>query len=233
MGWSYRKSFGSGPFRVNFSKRGISYSVGVKGARVNFGPRGTYVNLSSHGISYRRKIGDLTQNPTPIPQQTFNPVVYQEPHNISSADIGHLTDTDSRDFVSELIKKSEQISYVGWLGVFPFIVFTLIMLFTSFSAKTSVTRQASDSVIARITSPVGVYIRKSPGSKSAILRSAAADEHLVLLDSTNRKWLKVTMHDTVGYVGSRFASIDHIHHDAETSVTPFLSNPYAGYEFVL
>lgn|GEM_PF-1905766 len=26
MGWSYRKSFGSGPFRINFSKSGISYS---------------------------------------------------------------------------------------------------------------------------------------------------------------------------------------------------------------
>jgi hypothetical protein len=44
MSWSYRKSFGSGLFRVNFSKSGVSYSVGVKGARVNIGPKGTYVN---------------------------------------------------------------------------------------------------------------------------------------------------------------------------------------------
>ncbi|MDB5122433.1 MAG: hypothetical protein JWP94_562 [Mucilaginibacter sp.] len=56
MGWSYRKSFGSGPFQINFSQSGISYSVGVKGARVNVGPQGTYVNLSSHGVGYRRKI---------------------------------------------------------------------------------------------------------------------------------------------------------------------------------
>jgi hypothetical protein len=68
MGWSYRKSFGSGPFRVNFSKRGISYSVGVKGARMNFGPRGTYVNLSSHGIKYRRKLQGTGQAHQPYAQ---------------------------------------------------------------------------------------------------------------------------------------------------------------------
>lgn len=233
MGWSYRKSFGSGPFRINFSKSGISYSVGMKGARVNVDPRGTYVNLSSHGISYRRKIGDAQHHPAPVPQRTFNPVLYQEPHNISSADIGQLTDTDSKDFVSELTKKSGQIAYSKWFGVFPLVAFTLLMLFTSFSTQSTATRPVSDSVVVRITSPVGVYIRKSPGSKSRVLRAALTDEHLLLLDSSNRKWLKVSTHDSVGYVGSSFAEIEHIHHDVERSVTPVLSNHYAGYEFGL
>jgi hypothetical protein len=35
MGFYFRKSIGSGPFRINFSKSGISYSAGIKGARVN------------------------------------------------------------------------------------------------------------------------------------------------------------------------------------------------------
>jgi hypothetical protein len=107
------------------------------------------------------------------------------------------------------------------------------MLFTSFSGRTAVIRPASDSVVARITSPVGVYIRKSPGSRSGVLRSAAANEHLLLLDSMNRKWLKVSAHDSIGYVADRFVSIEHIHHDIETSDTPFLSNSYAGYELSL
>lgn len=233
MGWSYRKSFGSGPFRVNFSKSGISYSVGMKGARVNVGPRGTYVSLSSHGISYRRKIGDVPHHSAPVPPQTFNPVLYQEPHNIASADVGQLTDTDSKDFVAELTKKSGQIAYAGWLGVFPLVIFTVVMLFTSFSTRTIINRPSSDSIVATITSPIGVYIRNAPTSKSGILRTATAGEHFALVDSTNKKWLKISMHDTVGYVGSRFAAINRIHHERETSSTAFLSNPYAGYEFGL
>src|ERR1700710_1793684 len=107
MGWSYRKSFGSGPFRVNFSKTGISYSVGVKGARMNVGPKGTYVNLSSHGISYRRKISGSDAAPSPaVPEnRVLIPSVYESVHNISSAAIEQLTDTDSKDFIQELSEK--------------------------------------------------------------------------------------------------------------------------------
>ena len=34
MGFRYRKSFKAGPFRATVSKSDISYSAGVKGARV-------------------------------------------------------------------------------------------------------------------------------------------------------------------------------------------------------
>ena len=34
MGWRYRKSLNLGPFRLNFSKSGIGYSVGGKYFRV-------------------------------------------------------------------------------------------------------------------------------------------------------------------------------------------------------
>ena len=57
MGWYFRKSKSVGPFRVNFSKSGMSFSTGVKGARMTFGPRGTYVNVGSNGIYYRKKLG--------------------------------------------------------------------------------------------------------------------------------------------------------------------------------
>ena len=57
MGWYFRKSKSVGPFRVNLSKSGMSFSTGVKGARMSFGPRGTFVNVGRNGIYYRKKLG--------------------------------------------------------------------------------------------------------------------------------------------------------------------------------
>lgn len=55
MGFRFRKSVSLGPVRVNFSKSGIGYSVGVKGARVtkkaNGGTR-TTLSVPGTGISY-------------------------------------------------------------------------------------------------------------------------------------------------------------------------------------
>lgn len=103
MGCSYRKSIGSGLFRVNFSKRGISYSVGVKGALVNFGPLGTYNNLISNGISYQRKIHVNDLPYSTVLKQIFPQhylAVIKEAHNILSANNHQLTDTDSKDLIS-------------------------------------------------------------------------------------------------------------------------------------
>ncbi len=229
MGWSYRKSFGSGPFRVNFSKRGVNYSVGAKGARVNFGPRGTYVSLSAHGISYRRKIsGPATL--APYPGQQIVPAVFEETHNIASANITQLTDTDSKEFISELTQKAGLVSYVTWFGTFPLVVFLVILLFTSFESSTIVSQPATDSVLARVTSYQGVNIRKSADAKSMILKAAASGQTFQLLDSTNRKWLKVGFNDSAGYISRRFADINHVHHDKVTTAETTLANPLAGYE---
>jgi hypothetical protein len=230
MGWSYRKSFGSGPFRINFSKSGISYSVGVKGARVSVGSRGTYVNLSSHGISYRQKISGGTTPSSPTLPRMVPAVSAGEVHNIASADIGQLTDTDSKAFITDLTEKAGQISYAKWFGVFPLIVFLIIMAFTSFGSRTVVSRPATDSVFARITFYPGVNIRQSASAKSTILKAAASDEKFPLLDSTNQKWLKVGFKDSVGYIARRFATIEKAHYDQVHSEESFLANPYAAYE---
>ena len=34
MGFIFRKSIGRGPFRINLSKRGVGFSVGVRGLRI-------------------------------------------------------------------------------------------------------------------------------------------------------------------------------------------------------
>ncbi len=231
MGWSYRKSFGSGPFRVNFSKSGISYSVGVKGARMNFGPRGTYVNLSSHGISYRRKIQGAGQSLQPYAQPAMQtlPVTTEPVHNIASANIEQLTDTDSKDFISELTQKSGQIAYVNWFGTLPLVLFLLVLLFTSFSSNTIITQPATDSTMVRVTSDIGVNIRKNPAAGAAIVKAAAGGQLFMLADSGNQKWLKVKFNDSTGYINRRFAAIERIHHDEVKDSQTSLANPYAGY----
>ncbi|HZY79287.1 MAG TPA: DUF4236 domain-containing protein [Cyclobacteriaceae bacterium] len=56
MPWYFRKSFKLGAFRINLSKSGIGASVGIKGARVSAGPRGTYLNLGTNGLYYRKRL---------------------------------------------------------------------------------------------------------------------------------------------------------------------------------
>lgn len=55
MGFRFRKSIKIGPVRVNFSKKGVGYSVGTKGYRVTKRTDGkiqeTY-NIPGTGISY-------------------------------------------------------------------------------------------------------------------------------------------------------------------------------------
>jgi hypothetical protein len=231
MGWSYRKSFGSGPFRINFSKSGVSYSVGVKGARINVGPRGTYVNLSSHGISYRKKINTNT----PVNEPVFQPALLYEPtgQTIASAQIEQLSDSDSTAFIAELTEKAGQYSYVNWFGVFPLVIFIAVMAFTSFGSKIETLQPATDSLLVTVTSNIGVNVRQSPHAKSAILLSADYGQTFPLLDSSDQKWLKVQLTDTIGYISRRFAVIQPVHHNAVVQEQPALANQYAGYIFIL
>lgn len=59
MGFRFRKtvSLGKG-VRLNFSKSGVSTSVGPRGASVSFGKRGTYANVGipGTGVSYRKRL---------------------------------------------------------------------------------------------------------------------------------------------------------------------------------
>lgn len=73
-GWSYRKRVKIAPgVTLNFSKNGVSTSVGPKGARLSFGPNGTYLNTSipGTGLYRRQKIGGGNNKTTnePIPKQ--------------------------------------------------------------------------------------------------------------------------------------------------------------------
>ena len=54
MGWYIRRSKKFGPFRLNLSKSGIGFSIGIKGARIGKGPNGGYVHLGTGGLYYRK-----------------------------------------------------------------------------------------------------------------------------------------------------------------------------------
>jgi hypothetical protein len=56
MSFGFRKGFQSGPFRMTFSKTGVSMSVGAGGARLTAGPRGTHVSFSKGGFYYRTRL---------------------------------------------------------------------------------------------------------------------------------------------------------------------------------
>jgi len=56
MGFSFRKSIGFGPFRVNLSKSGVGVSTGVKGARISTGPSGTKVYGGWGPFRYQKNV---------------------------------------------------------------------------------------------------------------------------------------------------------------------------------
>lgn len=62
MGLRFRKSITLVPglAKLNFSKTGVSLSLGSKGKTVNVGTGGVYGNVSlGNGVSYRKKLTDL------------------------------------------------------------------------------------------------------------------------------------------------------------------------------
>lgn len=58
MSWYLRKGFNVGPFRFNFSKRGVGTSIGIPGLRLGMDAEGrTYVHAGRHGIYYKKYLG--------------------------------------------------------------------------------------------------------------------------------------------------------------------------------
>lgn len=60
MGWSFRRSINLGPFRINFSKSGISYSFGMAGFRTGVNAKGrrySSVSVPGTGVRYTKNHG--------------------------------------------------------------------------------------------------------------------------------------------------------------------------------
>lgn len=117
MGFSFRKSFGSGPFRMTVSPRGVTSSFGVRGARISSGPRGTFVTLSSHGVSYRHRID------TPAPHKTAPATSVQgtEPppilDSVFQVPITELIASNQTELVSKLNENVSATNPAGFVAV--------------------------------------------------------------------------------------------------------------------
>lgn len=221
MGLILRRSVKIGPVRVNFSNRGISYSAGIKGARINTGPRGTYVTIGAKGIYYRQKIGEVV-NQSPQPILVENPGI----HTITSADIDQLTDVDSKNFIDELSEKAAKVSLVTWLGIWPMIAFVVLLYMYSFTNQEIVLQAGGPRKVATINSYVGSNIRFLPDADSRVVGTARNAEEFTLLDETNKKWLKIQFHDSVGYVSKKLATTGITVDPREVSSELYSTNPY-------
>lgn len=60
MGWRFRKSFKAGPFRLNYSSKGVGWSVGAGGTRYTHradGRRTVTSTIKGTGLSYVTDLG--------------------------------------------------------------------------------------------------------------------------------------------------------------------------------
>ncbi|MCJ7935703.1 MAG: DUF4236 domain-containing protein [Chryseobacterium sp.] len=112
MAWSYRKRIKVIPgVHLNFSKRGISTSIGVKGASINFSKSGTTVNTNILGFSNRYTLSSSPgSRPAAAPSFPEHPVhdhdLFDE--NIFSADIHEITSQNMQGIKEAIIMAHQQ-----------------------------------------------------------------------------------------------------------------------------
>lgn len=116
MSWSYRKRIKIIPgVRLNISRKGISTTIGVKGASVNFSADGTYLNtgIPALGIYNRQKI---SPGKGPSPAHTMPDVATIDPvprGNIFSVLPNEITSNDMQGIKDTLIAARKQRAELG------------------------------------------------------------------------------------------------------------------------
>lgn len=110
MGFYFRRSASFGPFRLNLSKSGIGASVGVKGARLTFSPKGrTYITVGGGGFYYRQSLSSGTR-PSP-PRENAQPVPeVASVDEIKTADVEELRDSSQSELVEDLNKRAKMFN---------------------------------------------------------------------------------------------------------------------------
>jgi hypothetical protein len=108
MAWSYRRRIKIIPgVHLNFSRNGISTSIGVRGASMTFGRNGTYLNtgVPGLGIYNRQKISNSHSSvqPTYLDNQPSDLT-----NEIFSADIQQITSQDMQRVKEAVIAAQEQ-----------------------------------------------------------------------------------------------------------------------------
>lgn len=110
MAWSYRKRIKIIPgVHLNFSKRGISTSIGVKGASLNFSSSGTRLNTNALGFSnsYRLSSSSSPGIP-PQPKHEPQPFYTELSDNIFSADVHEITSHNMTGIKESILMAQQQ-----------------------------------------------------------------------------------------------------------------------------
>lgn len=112
MAWSYRKRIKIIPgVHLNLSRKGISTSIGVRGASVTFGNNGTYLNtgIPGTGIYNRQRIAGGRSN-NQVPNTNFHPdeSLVDRTENIFSADIHEVTSQDMQGVKDAILTAQAQ-----------------------------------------------------------------------------------------------------------------------------
>lgn len=120
MGFYIRKGFNFGPLRLNLSRSGLGASVGVKGARIGIGPRGSYIQMGRGGLYYRQTLSPTSRTPySPLPAQ---PQVGDELKKITSTAAVAMADSSATDLLNELNRVKKRTEMFPIVGVLDLIV---------------------------------------------------------------------------------------------------------------
>lgn len=117
MGWYLRKSFGFGPLRVNLSKSGIGYSLGVRGARIGANSRGTYIRMGRGGIYYQKYL--QTNSAPPLPPAPSPPTTTEPElaNVITTASASSLQDSSATELLQEISSHYQKARIAPWVIV--------------------------------------------------------------------------------------------------------------------
>jgi hypothetical protein len=117
MGFYIRKGFNFGPLRLNLSRSGLGASVGVKGARIGIGPRGSYLHLGRDGFYYRQSLSPVAApQARELPTTSPPPAISADIQEISSANASTIVDASATDLLEELNRIKRRFD------IFPIIV---------------------------------------------------------------------------------------------------------------
>lgn len=96
------------PVRINVSRSGIGASVGVRGARLSVGPRGTYITLSAYGVRYRQRIDGKSKRPRPATTEHL----ITDSGLITTVSVTDLVDASSEQILNAI---NSRLSSKAWV----------------------------------------------------------------------------------------------------------------------
>jgi hypothetical protein len=126
VGWTWRRSTSLGPLRFNFSKSGVGVSVGVRGARISTGPRGTYVHIGAGGFRYSQRVGSPVRGNRSAPIPT--PTESAPDRRVEVVEPTQLTRSSDDDLLEEIRNKQKRLRAVPVLAAATVLAFLGFLL---------------------------------------------------------------------------------------------------------